>query len=196
MPSTINSLVLLLGSASAITAQYLNQSLPFNLVLKSEDLNATGKYLSPCHEGAAIEGLCLSTAPSERDVFRYNYTDTPDYKSPTGYLTWILQGGNFNATEPLQLSYNPTSNVAVPLFSPSESGQPIGFDDDDLLYISGYFDDRVQPLNLSGPAVPYYRWYVCDTYAGYAYRTLAWGLGEAAPQNPSCVKVDVKRKFV
>ena len=196
MAPTIKSLVLLLGSASVITAQYLNQSKPFNLVLESKNPNATGKYLTPCHEGAAIDGLCLSTAADSGDVYRYNYTDTSDFKSPSGLLTWILRGGNFNATLPMQLSYNPSSNVAVPLFMPAQSGQLISFDKDGLMYILGYFDDRVQPLNRSAPATPYHRWYVCDTYVGYAYRTLAWGLGEAVPQNPSCVKVHVKRKFV
>lgn len=38
--------------------------------------------------------------------------------------------------------------------------------------------------------------YICTTYAGYLYQTLAWTLGNAPPENPTCQKVDVQRLFV
>jgi hypothetical protein len=98
-------------------------------------------------------------------------------------------------SSPMQFSYNPTSNVAVPLLTPSESGQTIAFrDKDNLMAVPGYIDDTVTP-----PAyhmVNYYRWYICDTNAGYNYVTAAWVLGDKPPQNPSCQKVDILRVFV
>lgn len=38
--------------------------------------------------------------------------------------------------------------------------------------------------------------YICDTYYGYRYTTLAWVLGNAPPQNPTCCAVDVVRQFI
>jgi hypothetical protein len=105
-------------------AQYISQSEPFNLVLVSDNSTISGKYLSPCHEGAAIEGLCLSESPNEHDLFYYNFTDIPGFQSTSGYLTWVLRGGNFKLSESMQLSTNPFSNVAVPLFTAAGSGQP------------------------------------------------------------------------
>ncbi|KAF2455992.1 hypothetical protein BDY21DRAFT_349300 [Lineolata rhizophorae] len=63
------------------------------------------------------------------------------------------------------------------------------------MYIPGYIDDTVVPANAS-ESRPFYRWLVCDIlYVAYRYRTLAWTLGVAEPQNPSCVAVNVTREF-
>ena len=94
----------------------------------------------------------------------------------------------------MQLSYDPTTNVAVPLFEPADSGTPVGFDASNKMYIQGYVDDTVTPPS-EDTLKDYYRWYVCETYAGYEYTTLAWVLGSHSPENPSCVKVDVVRVF-
>ena len=100
--------------------------------------------------------------------------------------------------------YNPTSNVALPLFEPSsESAQQVLFDaTTDELGIPLQIDDTVTPPFAIDPteAGQYplvSRWYVCQTYfEGYTYYTLAWKLGnEAEPQNPSCQAVTVRRVF-
>ena len=63
------------------------------------------------------------------------------------------------------------------------------------MYIPTYLDDTQKPpTSVNGKKL--YRWHTCMTYyTGYTYQTLAWQLGEAAPQNPTCEKVTVKRVF-
>lgn len=193
---------LLAAATTQVTAQYTNQSDPFSLVLLSSNGTLNGTTLSPCHEGAAIEGLCLGPSITDTTTtpITYNF-NTSSFNTganttigQTGILTWLLQGGNFNLSSPLGLSFNPTSNVAIPLFTPSTtSTTTVAFDDGDLLNIQGYVDDTTSPLSFGQKA--YYRWYICDTYYGYQYTTLAWVNGASDPQNPSCVKVDVQRVF-
>jgi hypothetical protein len=187
-------------ATSIVSAQYLNQSAPFSLVLLSDDTTINGSALIACHEGAAIEGLCIGAAvvgaPTTTYTFNYSAAAPVDPAiGVTGLLTYELRGGNFNASSPMELIYNPASNVAVPLLTPSENGQEAAFDNDNKLSIAQYIDDT-----MAGSPNPYnpkllYRWYVCTTYEGYTYQTLAWVLGSGAPQNPTCVKVDVLRVF-
>jgi hypothetical protein len=179
--------------ASAV-AQYNVTSDPFSLVLRSisnSTLNGTPLYA--CHEGAAIEGLCLggNTSPSSQQ-FHFNTSEV--IQSPSGYLTFTLVGGNFIVSQPMMLSYNDISNVAIPLFQPSESGTLVAFDAENKLYIEGYLDDTKVPMSPHAP-MDYYRWWACTTYAGYQYETLAWVMGNGVPQNPTCQKVDVVRVF-
>jgi len=191
-----------LFSAGAVSAQYTNQSLPFSLVLLSDNSTYNGTVLTACHEGAAIEGLCVGSAydPPEPyyaqyafNVSSYPYTGNKTI-GETGYLTWELQASNINVSEPLNFQYNTLSNVAVPLFYPSDQNSiPVAFDENDLLNIQGYLDDTTVPATENTVAL--YRWYVCTTNAGYTYTTLAWALGKYPPENPTCVKVDVKRVF-
>ncbi|KAL9622813.1 MAG: hypothetical protein Q9160_002932 [Pyrenula sp. 1 TL-2023] len=174
-------------------AQYTNQSAPFGLVLLSPDPTINSSFLASCHTGAAIESLCLASATGIPST-TYNF-NTSEFSGSTGILTYVLRGSNFNESEPLTLYYNPASNVALPLLEPSDSGVPVGFDDQDLLYVSSYVDDRVSPPTVRDQK--YYRWYACRTYfLGYQYQTLAFGLGDTQPQNPTCIKTDVKRLFV
>jgi hypothetical protein len=93
-------------------------------------------------------------------------------------------------------STDPSTNVAHLQFFPgNNNAQYVGFDKDDLLNIVSYLDDTKSPPTSLARVLK--RWYVCTTYTtGYTYQTLNWVLGNAKPQNPSCVKVDVKRKFV
>jgi hypothetical protein len=150
---------------------------------------------------AAIEGLCIGASlsnPTAVQTFNLNYSSsfTVDPAiGQVGYLTYELRGGNFNLSSPMQLSYNPFSNVAVPLFMPSESGTEVAFKSDDLMGIPGYLDDTVSPPSANSPTT-YYRWYVCETYAGYLYTTAAWVMGTGEPENPSCVKADLKRVYL
>ncbi|KAL2060738.1 hypothetical protein VTL71DRAFT_9379 [Oculimacula yallundae] len=192
----------ILALATGISAQYYNnQSAPFQLILESSNSTLNGKALYACHEGAGIEGLCIgsSGSPSTSDTFTFNTTEqgSPNTELPgqTGLVTWLLHGGNFNASSSLQLTPSPTSNVAVPLFFPGDQGfANYGFDKKNKLFVAGYLDNTVSPPVYKSQA--YYRWYVCLTNAGYTYTTLAWTVGSAAPENPSCQKVDVKRVFI
>lgn len=202
MKASIITSVLALAT-STVSGQYLNQSAPFQLVVLSGNSTINGSTLTPCHEGAAIEGLCLGGQLSSSPTWLYNLNSSSYASSPAnttigvpGYLTYELEGGNFNVSEPMTLSYNPTSNVAVPLFSPESYGTLVAFDDSAKMNIQGYLDDRVYPPTADGTSGAYYRWYSCTTYAGYTYTTLAWALGEYAPENPTCQKVDVQRVYV
>ncbi|KAL9107015.1 MAG: hypothetical protein Q9227_008051 [Pyrenula ochraceoflavens] len=182
----------------------MNQTAPFSLILQtavSSPLNGTA--LASCHEGAAIEGLCVTSSPpssnlSYAQTYRFNYSASSTAPDPSpstqGYVVYELRGGNFDIFEPLGLSYNPASNVAVPLFYPdNDIATSMAFDENDLLNIQSYIDDTTDPPTLGQKG--YYRWYVCTTYAGYTYQTLAWVLGPNEPENPTCTKVDVKRIF-
>ncbi|TVY85578.1 hypothetical protein LSUE1_G000088 [Lachnellula suecica] len=197
--STIASTLAL--AASGVQAQYYaNQSAPFYLVLSSQNETLNGTTLSSYHEGAAIESFGLGGPLSTASVeYTFNYSiqswqdPPPTGVNLTGLLTWELRGGNFNLSSPMQLSYTPSSNVAVPLLEPSDDGTLVAFDDENKLTILSYQDDTKPLPNYA--VTPTYNWYVCTTYVGYLYQTLAWVVGNAEPQNPTCQKVDVLRIF-
>ncbi|KAI9730319.1 MAG: hypothetical protein M1818_008222 [Claussenomyces sp. TS43310] len=187
-------------ASTAFASQYTNQSDPFYLTVKSRNATLNGSTLEACHEGAALEGLCLGASRTTSRIFTYNF-NTSDNALPAnaslgvqGILTYVLQGSNFNESEPLELSINPVSNVAVPLFTPSETGTTVAFDAHERLNIQGYVDDRTDPASYHTQA--FYRWYVCTTTTSYTYQTLSWVLGTGKPENPTCVKVEVVRVFV
>jgi hypothetical protein len=201
------TLPIALGLATSTSAQYLNQSEPFNLVLVSENATVNGDTLSSCHTGAAIESLCLSNSnstskpePIPAAVFTFNTSESVFVPNATlgvpGIVTWTLPASP-PIPEALGLSFDPTTNVALPLLWPGDSlATTMAFDSNNLLNIQGYVDDTVDPI-VAGNYTAYYRWYSCNTYyAGYQYVTLAWKVGEGEPQNPSCIKVDVKRVFI
>jgi hypothetical protein len=185
---------------SQVSAQFLNQSAPFALILTSDNDTINGSALIACHEGAAFEGLCIgaAVAGAPTTVYTFNFSSSEPV-DPTigvvGLLTYELEGGNFNVSSPMQLVYNPASNVAVPMLTPSYSGLEVAFDADNKLAIAQYIDDTEAPSPNPYNAQLLYRWYVCTTYDGYTYTTLAWALGKFAPQNPTCEKVDVVRVF-
>lgn len=191
---------LVVASATQAAAQYDVQSDPFALVLRSSNETLNGKTLYPCHEGAAIEGLCLGPPIAETNASfaSYNFnTSSFDTSNSTygriGVLTWLLRGSNFNLSSPFGLSFNPTSNVAMPLFTPGTYTTTVAFDEADLLNIQSSTDDTTSPITFGTKA--YYNWYICNTYYGYAYTTLAWVVGKGDPQNPTCQDVEVKRVF-
>ena len=193
-----------LAFALPALAQDYNQSAPFNLVLISKNETYNNAALGACHTGAAIESLCLGgkllAANASFTTFQFNTTANQVVENPnagvTGQITYLLRGGNFNESEPFTLVYDATSNVAIPVFEPAYSGTYVAFDKRGLLNIQGYVNDTVYPPNTS-KFTPYYRWYACHTYfTGYQYITLAWVVGPNKPENPTCVKVDVKRLFI
>ncbi|KHJ32579.1 putative related to heatshock protein hsp150 [Erysiphe necator] len=190
-----SGLALVMFMASQLNAQEnYSQTAPFNLVISAPGSQINGSYLASCHEGAAIEGLCVATySKNSGSIYNLNYTsaEIADFVLGTvGLLTWVLHGVGFNLSSPMKLSYSATSNVAVPLFTPSEMGTMIGFDEEDKMFIPSFIDDtnaNIQPFKEL-----YYRWFICETYEGYKYTTLAWVLGKySIPQNPTCQKVTV-----
>ena len=91
---------------------------------------------------------------------------------------------------------DPSTNVALPLLEPSNNAQYVAFDDKDLMNVISNLNDAVTPPS-DETSTALYRWYVCQTnFEGYQYQTLAWVYGNGKPQNPTCVKADVKRVFV
>ncbi|KAF2659950.1 hypothetical protein K491DRAFT_549848, partial [Lophiostoma macrostomum CBS 122681] len=192
---------------ASVSAQFDNQSAPFHLVLISDDSSVDGDTLSACHAGAGIESLCLShsistskTAAIAATPFQFNTSDSVVTPNKTlgapGYLTYELQGSNFNESEALGLYIDRSTNVGLLLLEPgTQDAIVVAFDSNNLLNIQDYIDDTQDPP-VAGNYTAYYRWYSCTTYyVGYQYVTLTWVLGEAKPQNPTCVKVDVKRVF-
>lgn len=93
---------------------------------------------------------------------------------------------------------DPSTNVAMPMFEPSYDQQDVFFDKSGQMAIYSYLNDAVTPP--TGETVRVLKnWYICETYySAYTYTTLNWVLGnsKAKPQNPSCVKVQVERKFI
>lgn len=122
-----NSLALL-SSSSSVLAQFqgttYNQTGPFLLqVVTADDDALVGKYLTTCHAGATITGLCIGSNDVSNFTlsFYYNYTIVNGQPSKTGFLTWSLPvpgaEGPLSLSEPMSLMFEPGSNVAVPMFT-------------------------------------------------------------------------------
>lgn len=91
--------------ASVVTAQYTNQSAPFYLVLHSHDKSLNGMALDSCHEGAAIEALCVAgafnkTSASTFPTYNLNTSNNAEVANASlgaqGYLTWEISAGTYN----------------------------------------------------------------------------------------------------
>ena len=68
-------------AAATVLAQQTNQSAPFDLVLSSSNSTINGSVLESCHEGAAIESLCLGGNVADvYDQYNFNFSSqsTPD----------------------------------------------------------------------------------------------------------------------
>ncbi|QPG96437.1 hypothetical protein C2857_004194 [Epichloe festucae Fl1] len=184
-------------SMGGLAAAQQVQSKPFKLIVQSEDKELNGRAFNLCHEGAAIESVCLYKDSSA--IFHLNTTQgaQPGPGGLAGYLT-----SDVPAKPPIPSSMifytEPSTNVAIAFFYPgSGPTQLVGFDEQEHMNVVTTLDDTTSPPNDSTPRV-LKNWYVCTThYTSYTYKnTLNWVMGNAMPQNPSCVKVDVKRKFV
>ncbi|KAJ4165222.1 hypothetical protein LMH87_006863 [Akanthomyces muscarius] len=178
----------ILASAMAVSAQDI-QSKPFNIQLTSDDSTVNDKYIGACHSGAAIESLCLTDRPVTMHL-----NSTSEQNLDNGLLTWLLPS-NLPVDSAMHLVADPSSNVAQAVFYPGPSdGQYVQFTDDKLALFSGIDDTKV-PIEAGTPK-PIENWYICDSYySSYRYKTLSWVYGKAGPQNPTCVKVTVKRNF-
>ncbi|KAE8452966.1 hypothetical protein EG329_012153 [Mollisiaceae sp. DMI_Dod_QoI] len=189
---------LLALTASQVIAQYppyySNQSAPFNLYLRSSDSKLNGSAIVSCHEGAAIEGLCVAQAfnpPLSASTYNLNYSANavPDPElGYTGLLTFVLGPGTINIYSAMAIFPNIATNLGLPLLEPSEDGTEVGFDQDNWMYIMGSSDHLTWQ--------PYYRWYACTTVTSYTYQLLNWVYGDGQPENPTCYKVDVLRVFI
>lgn len=74
----------------------------------------------------------------------------------------------------MQFYVDPSTNVALPLFEPTEEYQYVSFDKSNKMYISAYVNDKVTPP-VSEKSYKLYNWYTCQTYyTGYTYTTLSW----------------------
>jgi hypothetical protein len=185
-------------------AQYYNiTSPPFHLFVTSDD-GKVHDTVSACHIGAALESLCLShadygSAPNPLQGAEFNFNTTVNQQAPApgfgmpGILTYFLRAQPWIPSS-VFFSYNPTDNLVLPVLGPGDSSaQSLSFNAQDELTLQGYVVG-----NNTGTWKEYYRWYACaDTYySGYRYSNLAWGLGAGKPDNPSCVAVNVTRKFI
>ncbi|KAJ3495150.1 hypothetical protein NLG97_g3597 [Lecanicillium saksenae] len=197
--TTIATSVLLSGLAAADDIQ----SKPFKLVLDSSaNGSLNGKTISSCHSGAAIEGLCIGEdKDSEYQTYYLNTTQgatSPvEGYEPSGKLVWNMPYSGGVESEAMQFFYDPSTNVAHPLFEPSYTSTYVSFDEKDgEMAIFSYVDDTKNPP-VSGAFKARKQWYACTTYfTGYTYHTLDWVVGNGEPQNPSCVKTEVKRVFL
>lgn len=212
---TVLSSLLLTGVANSRQLE----SKPFHLVIHSSNEQFDGKKLFPCHTGAAIESLCVSGDIGARYFFNTTKGSGSPLKGyePSGRLIWDLPLGNFIyifeffetnlnfstdpgfVSEPMSFYTDPSTNVALLLFEPGYTTQYVTFDKNNgQLALFSYLNDRVIPPTENKVQV-LKNWYVCRTnFSGYQYRTLNWVMGDsrAKPQNPSCVKVEVQRKFI
>jgi len=93
--------------------------------------------------------------------------------------------------DPDRLTFvNSTSTSTTSGYGGAEGGEEI------LMMKAPIMDDRLAPnWKPTSANETVNRWFVCDTWAPAPYqrRSVVWGLGEAEPQNPTCVKVDVVR---
>ncbi|KLU87402.1 hypothetical protein MAPG_06402 [Magnaporthiopsis poae ATCC 64411] len=180
---------------------------PFNLIV-SESSNSTvvGWLLGACHAGAGTEGLCVyNDGPSPpSSTFSHNTSD--DSEPVSGPLVWELptklNGMPTTLPSSMSLSYTAWSDIAVPLFRPGYSKTPIGFDEEDKMFLVAYGDDGVHDPQDQLKAIrveearKMYNWYVCWTYIGsYYYHALTWSTSHP-PQNPTCNAANVTRKFL
>jgi len=184
------------------------QTPPFILSISASDNGTLVAYgLLACHAGAAIEGLCLDSAkPTVGDAsatYYQNYSSSSP-EPVTGPLVWNLPitgpDGPITVASPMSFNYNPGSNVAVPLFEPSDTYQYVGFDADNKMYVPGSYDDSTfipgtAPV-ISGTPAPLYNWHVCWTEvgSGYYYQVLTW-VTTGTPHNPTCVAANVTRSM-
>ncbi|KAJ4402495.1 hypothetical protein N0V91_007209 [Didymella pomorum] len=197
-----------LSAVSAVTAAsdgYWDvQSPGFRLVLRSSNSTYNGTALGACHQGAAIEGLCITgetvqDPPSSYTTFYHNVSsarnEAAGAANADGPISWLLRAGNLTVPSAMHLALDTTSNVANPTFFPgTDDFTSVAFEEDGCLYIDASRDDTVSPPVYFDPDRHVKNWYICLTRYSYLYTTLSWKVGlTGKPQNPSCQPVDVIR---
>ncbi|TGJ85321.1 hypothetical protein E0Z10_g3449 [Xylaria hypoxylon] len=196
-------------AATAVLAQD-NQSASFTLHVKGTNYNSEiDGYGFSCHAGAAISGLCyaegqLPNASVISNSYRYNFNYSGFNQvgdDQVGTLVWgqpyTDENGNpASVSQAMSLVYQPTSNVAAPLFGFGQNVLLVGFDAEGGLFGYNYYDDSKfvagqQPTDYTPKA--YYQWAVCWQYfTGYYYQSVAW-VQTGAPRNPTCEAVEITK---
>jgi hypothetical protein len=125
--------------------------------------------------------------------FYLNTTSQPN----SGLLTYNIPFNNQNMSYSMRIVPSLHSNVAVPSLSVGNSldTTTIEIDEQDFLYIPGGIVDAKLPAMPPAGQGNLYRWVACKvpfTYGGVV-DTLAWVVGSAKAQNPTCAEVKVKR---
>ncbi|KAK0674238.1 hypothetical protein QBC41DRAFT_51861 [Cercophora samala] len=201
----------LLASSSSVLAQFqgttYNQTGPFLLrVVAADNDTLVGKYLTTCRAGAAIESLCIGSNDVNNFTlsFYYNYTIVNGQPSKTGFLTWwlpvISAEGPMTISEPMSLVFEPGSNVALPMFTPTQAGTPVGWENDALFIAAPYDDSKFRPnvypnaTTTDGSIMRQLRnWHSCWVlYSAYYYNSVGWVSG-GKPRNPTCEPVSIVR---
>jgi hypothetical protein len=124
-----------------------------------------------------------------------------------GVLGWTLNMGTSDSTEgvasAMSFQYYPETNLADITFQPGyDRYTPVLFEaGSDRMYISGSYNDLVEPPTNYISRRNLFTWYVCRTRYHYLFETLAWKVGATdgvanEPQNPSCQAVGVKRVWI
>lgn len=205
-------LLSLLFPATVAALDAATRSPAFHLSIRSDNETYNEKAVSACHQGALITSLCITdqsvnlTAPgpfalntetASAGILEFNAPTPPTSDAPNSTSTWF----------PMNFWWDVYSNIVMGFFQPLNATE--GIDPDRLMFSNAtedggeilvmkapVLDERLapnwQPANASYVVN---RWYVCDTWypAPYQRTSVVWGLGEAEPQNPTCVKVDVVR---
>ncbi|KAI0460462.1 hypothetical protein F5B21DRAFT_10000 [Xylaria acuta] len=196
----------LIGLAATVVSAQDTQSGPFNLHIKGTNSNSElDGFGSSCHTGAGISGLCYNAgAVDDSTYYQYffNYTGFNQVgDDQVGILVWNQpytdQDGNpASESESMGLVYQPTSNVAAPMFGFSQVNFLIGFDSEGGLFGYNYVDDsKFTPGQGPTDYTPkaYYQWAVCWQYfTGYYYQSVAW-VQVGAPRNPTCEPVEITK---
>ncbi|KAF2435457.1 hypothetical protein EJ08DRAFT_645754 [Tothia fuscella] len=190
----------------------------FRLVLQSENSTLNGRVLHACHWNVDANALCPTFIEYPDQRIKYIFTsttinDTDSYDNGGEYMKLRMVfppiGSNplFTMDFRFHIQTNLYSNIALAWFDEDYAEKDekledrkvwdaVFFDEKGLMFKKGVADDRDVPIQ-ENVQKNYYRWYVCNTvYNSYYYQTLVWGQGEPAPQNPTCVKVDVRREFL
>lgn len=168
-----------------------------------DPLDICSTTLGPCHQGAAIAGLCPtgSKLPDPSPPFYHNVSSASNQKpgaaNADGILSYILHASGIDVPSAMSMDAGLSSNVVNPTFYPNvEPYTLLAFDENGCAYISAGQDDTVSPPTYYDPSRKLNNWYICLTRWSYLYYTLSWKIGVTGePQNPSCQKVDVMRIF-
>lgn len=166
--------------------------------------------LGACHEGAAIEGLCLSESrfddigPSRYPFYHIvsnsqnpaaNAFDIP------GTMIWILQTTEWAVPSAMHFFSQSDTNQQNMIFTPSvESTSYVSFDKAGRMYRQKDSNgDWIAPdtRNSSESSTRHESWYICLTHYNYAITSLVWVDGDAPiPQDSTCQSVGVQRLWV
>jgi hypothetical protein len=170
-------------------------------------LTITSHALGACHQGAALEGLCLTddtTAIPARPYTTFYHNVSSDAlanaSNNKGILNWPLSLNNGTnviiASSAMGFYYQLGTNLVDMGFTSGISGyQTVSFEENNgSMYIEVFIDDTGKAPVLRDPPIKASNWYLCPMGLGSSLQSLHWKIGLAGePQNPNCSKVEVQR---